>query len=140
MLDSAQKSPTDALVTDDGAGTADNGRWKRDLACVSCYKTLEELHQFNAAKLPFEEADALSVKALNYWPVSSDDPGLRTMSAMLLTQQYVRILSRAYVLTAQVDATWKDVMRAMEKVLVDEGATVGDLAATIDDLIKFEDE
>jgi hypothetical protein len=114
--------------------------WTKNLACGSCYKILGELHQFDAAKVSFKKAASLGVKTLNYWPVSSNTLDARAISAQLLTQSYIPLLAKYYVLKPQNNSKWKDVRRAMQSVLVDEDKTVQDLAEAIDKLIKFEDE
>jgi hypothetical protein len=122
-------------------GTSASGfEWKPNLACGSCYKILGELHQFDAARVPFDKAAALTMDKLNFWPLSSNTSDIREISAQLLTQSYIPLLARNFVLRPQNNSKWKDVRRAMQAVLVDESKTVSDLAEAIDNLIQFEDE
>lgn len=115
--------------------------WKQNLACVSCFKTLAVLGQFNEAKLNFEKAGTKKLSDLNYFLQSSDSPNLLEMSALLLTQQYVKYLSVNYVLAAQkAGIKWTDVQLAMLPVLKDKTKTLSALAEVIDGLLKFADE
>ncbi len=115
--------------------------WKQNLACVSCFKTLAALGQFNEAKLKFEKAGNKKLSDLNYFLQSSDSPNLLEMSALLLTQQYVKYLSINYVLAAQKSGIkWTDVQLAMLPVLKDKSKTLSSLAEVIDGLLKFSDE
>ncbi len=115
--------------------------WKQNLACVSCFKTLTVLGQFDEAKLQFEKAGNKKLSDLNYFLQSSDSPQLLEMSALLLTQQYVKYLSTHYVLAAQkTGIKWTDVQLAMLPVLKDKTKTISALAEVIDGLLKFADE
>ncbi len=115
--------------------------WKQNLACVSCFKTLAVLGQFDEAKLKFEKAGDKKLSDLNYFLQSSDSPQLLEMSALLLTQQYVKYISTHYVLAAQkTGIKWTDVQLAMLPVLKDKTKTISALAEVIDGLLKFADE
>ena len=114
--------------------------WTINLACVSCYKILVELHQFDASKVSFEKAEKTLIKNMNFWPLSTNTGDIKEISAQLLTQSYIPLLAKNYVLKPQNNSKWKDVRRAMQAVLIDETKKVSDLAEVIDSLIMFEDE
>ena len=119
---------------------ANGFEWKPNLACGSCYKILAELHQFDDAKVSFEKAAGLTMDKLNFWPLSTNTADIKEISAQLLTQSYIPLLAKNFVLRPQNNSKWKDVRRAMQAVLVEESKTVSDLAEAIDNLIQFEDE
>ena len=113
--------------------------WTKNLACGSCYKILGQLHQLDP-KVSFEKAGDVEMDELNYWPLSSPTGDILQLAAQLLTQSYLPLLAKNYVLKPQNNSTWKQVRRAMQEVLVVKDKKVSDLAEAIDELIKFEDE
>jgi len=115
-------------------------KWAKNLACGSCYKILGELQQFETATVAFEKAADLRMDELNFWPLSSPSQDMKEIAAQLLTQSYIPLLAKYYVLKPQKNSKWKDVRRAMQAVLVEKKKTVSDLAEAIDELILFEDE
>ena len=122
------------------ATAANDFEWTKNLACGSCYKILGQLLQFDAARVSFEKAGSMKMNKLTFWPLSDNDPAMKEMSAQLLTQSYIPLLAKNYILKPQNNSKWKDVRRAMQAVLVDEKKSVAELAGAVDELIKFEDE
>lgn len=118
-----------------------NFKWTNKLSCVSCYKILAQAQQFNEAVLSFDAAPDALLSSLNYFVMSSATPALLQASALMLTQQYVKLLSTQYLVAAQMQGiVWTDVQLAMHQLLIDKKATVKQLANLVDVMIKFQDE
>lgn len=120
--------------------TQDSYVWTNNIACVSCYKILARRGQFNEFQLPFQKAGDCKLKALNYF-VTSGGRHMLEMSAFLLSQRYVQMLSTDYVVRPELkDITWADVQVAMVSVLQDGDKTIRNLAHLVDIMISFKDE
>lgn len=114
--------------------------WRENLACIATYKILEQfLDEFD--DVAFEDAAALKVKKLRFFPKVTTNPNIIRVLAIEKARNFLRHLVRNYVVTEE-DKKIKSAVyiRKIAAVLGDGNKTVKDLAEVVDGLIKFEDE
>lgn len=120
----------------------ENGKfaWKANLACVSAFKIMLNLQQFDKT-VTFKKAETLKLSKMAYYPATTSSATLIQFAALLISGEYSKLLARDYVIAPQTQGgTWKKLRRAMEEALADKDKTLSDLAEVVDAHVKFADE
>lgn len=117
--------------------------WKRNMACVSVYKTMERddrMNQFEELVSPFDEGKDLKMGDLPFFPnAGSADVKLR--AAKQFGGTFLKFLVGDYVVHREIlGENLRTIFGEMVDVLKNGEKTLLDLAEIIDNKFKFEDE
>ncbi|MHB1313584.1 MAG: hypothetical protein ACYC3L_16320, partial [Gemmatimonadaceae bacterium] len=118
-------------------------KWRENNACVATYKVLEGdnfLDQFEDADLPFDKAGAVQLKTLRYFPKTTTNGDLIVILADGIARKFLAYVAKVYTVRKQKATSSARIINAVAAVLADGSKTIADLAAVVDDCIKFPDE
>jgi hypothetical protein len=122
----------------------DKFQWSNKLVCVATFNILESdafMDQFEDSVTPFAKAGKLKMSTLRYFPglplsaMQMDALGIET------ARTFLRHLAKVYTVNKQHPAlSSPDIIRAVAAIFADGKKTLTDLAKTVDDHFKFQDE
>jgi hypothetical protein len=118
--------------------------WKENNACVATYKVLEGdmfLDQFEDAAIPFDKAGEVKLKALRYFPQTTVNPQIIDALSMEISRQFIKYITKVYTVQKQdPKVSSADIIIATAEVFAGGNNTIRDLAAVVDQYVKFPDE
>jgi hypothetical protein len=115
--------------------------WKNNDACTGTYQVLKQLDQFGNRDTSFEQAAAIKLKDLIYFPKTTDNPDILSVLSLQVAQRFMKELAKLANLRKEDAAgTSAAIISAIAAVFGDGTKTVNDLAAMVDAKIKFPDE
>lgn len=118
--------------------------WKANLACIATYKVLEGnnyLDQFEESVIPFEKAPEVTMDRLRYYPHTTSNPELIEVKSYETARKFVKLLVDSYsVKKEKNEMNSAEIIKEIAQIFARGGATILDLAETVDRLIKFQDE
>lgn len=118
--------------------------WKANLCCIATYKTLEgddKMDQFEEEDIAFEDAAAVTMKSLRYFPKTTTNPDIIEMISFEIARKFLKLVVKDYTVSKEKSKTKSSkIIVSLSEVFRDAGATIKDLAEVTDGLIKFSDE
>jgi hypothetical protein len=118
--------------------------WKENNACVATYKVLEGdkfLDQFEDADIPFKKAGAVKLKALRYFPKTTQNNQIIEVLSIEIARQFLTHLTKVFTVSKQDGSkSSAKIILALAKLFADGSKTIKDLAEVVDENIKFPDE
>ncbi len=119
-------------------------KWKESNACVATYKVLEGdmfLDQFEDVDIPFSKAASVKMKKLRYFPKTTNNPSIIEILSIEIARKFLKHVVKVFTVSKQNASTSSaSIIEAIAKVFADGDKTILDLAAIVDDTIKFPDE
>ena len=118
--------------------------WRDNNACVATYKVLEAdifLDQFEDTDIPFAKAASIKLKELRYFPKTTANPNIIEVLSLEIARRFLKHVIKVYTVKRQ-SATMSsaDIISKIASVFANGEKTIGDLAQTVDETIKFPDE
>ncbi|SEA21832.1 hypothetical protein SAMN05660964_01143 [Thiothrix caldifontis] len=118
--------------------------WRENQACVATYTVLESdkfLDQFEQLDVPFDKAATLAMKELRYFPSTTNNSSLLAVLSLEIARKFVKHLISIFTVRRQHSAgSSAEVIQAIAQVFANGDKTLVDLAAVVDEQIKFPDE
>jgi hypothetical protein len=118
--------------------------WKANLACIATYKVLEgnnNLNQFEESVIPFEKAPEVTMDQLRYYPHTTNNPDLIEVKSYEIARKFVKSIVNLYsVKKEKKEMNSAEIIKEIAQIFARGGATILNLAETVDRLIKFQDE
>lgn len=119
-------------------------KWQPNLACISTYKILEgddNLDQFEEKDVPFDRAPDMKMNELRYYPKTTSNPDIIKVIAIEIARKFVKLLVKHYsVKKEKKEMNSAEIIMKIAGILELGEKMIKDLAATVDELIKFSDE
>ena len=118
--------------------------WKANLVCIATYKVLEgnnNLDQFEESVIPFEKAPEVKMEQLRYYPQTTHNPDLIEVKAYETARKFIKIIVEQYsVKKEKNEINSAEIIKEIAQIFASGGASIINLAETVDRLIKFQDE
>lgn len=118
--------------------------WRENQACVATYKVLEGdmfLDQFELSDISFSAAATVKMQDLRYFPNTTNNPDLVEVLSLEITRKFVKHLVKIFTIKKQnANHSSAEIIRSIAQVFEDGEKTIVELAAVVDEKIKFPDE
>ena len=118
--------------------------WKANLCCVATYKTLESDHrmdQFEEAEISFDTAKDIKMEALRYYPKTTTNPDILEVLSFETARNFLKGMVKDYSVKKEKNQmSSAELITELAGIFKKRDASILDLAAKSDALIKFADE
>jgi len=118
--------------------------WQENLVCVATYKVLEGdqfLDQFEDAEIPFEDAAAIPMRALRYFPKTTTNPQIIELISLEIAREFLHTLVKVFTVKKEdPTVSTPKTIKAIAGVFKNPKKTIADLAELVDKHVRFPDE
>lgn len=119
--------------------------WSEDnQACVATYKVLESDHfldQFEDADLPFAQAGVVKLGTLRYYPKTTAKPEIIEIVSLEIARKFLTFVTKIFTVKKQDrKVSTFEIIDDLAKIFADKNKTIAQLAAVVDENVKFPQE